>query len=174
MYPETPAGSDEEHEDSGPSKSERKRQATALQDLGERLVELSREQLDALPIGDALRQAILLAQTIRAHGGRRRQLQYIGKLMRGEDADAIRAALERLDPASPRAVRIQHLAESWRERLLAEGDEALAALVAEHPGLEVQPLRQTIRQARQERARGAPPHHYRTLFRTLRDFFDSE
>ncbi|MGC9457410.1 MAG: ribosome biogenesis factor YjgA [Halothiobacillaceae bacterium] len=174
MQPEEPLEQGADFEDFGPSKSERKRQATALQDLGERLVDLPPEQLDELPIGEPLHQAVTLARSIRARGGRRRQLQYIGKLMRGEDAEAIQAALERLDPASPRAVRIQHQAESWREALLESGDDALARLVAEHPQVAVQPLRQAIRQARQERERGAPPKHYRTLFRLLRDLFEAE
>jgi len=74
-----------------------------------------------VPISDQLAEAVRLAQRIKAHGGRRRQLQYIGKLMRDEDAASIHKALERLDSASKHAMRVHHLCEQWRERLIEQG-----------------------------------------------------
>jgi len=162
----------DEEEVFGPSKSELKRQATALQKLGEDLVALDPELLDTLPIGEALTEAVRLARRIKAHGGRRRQMQYIGKLMRDEDADAIRAALERVDPTSPRTVRVQHQCETWRGRLIEEGDDAVTAFVHDYPHADVQALRQRLRMLKREREKNAPPRHFRELFRELRDIIE--
>jgi len=107
-----------------PSKSERKRQSDELQALGERLIELPQAELDALPLPEALRDAVMLARRITAHGGLYRQKQYIGKLMRKIDAEPIRAALEakRLRERAE-ALRFRRI-EQWRDRLLRDGPSA--------------------------------------------------
>jgi len=159
--------------DLGPSKSQLKREASALQDLGERLIALNGSQLTEVPMSDQLAEAVRLAQRIKAHGARRRQLQYIGKLMRDEDAGSIRKALEHLDPASPRAMRVQHLCEQWRERLIEQGNEGVTAFVAEYPQTDVQALRQKLRLVNKEREKGAPPKYYRELYRDIRSVIES-
>src|SRR5690606_17993154 len=114
-----------------PSKSERKRQSDDLQSLGEALIDLPQNELDALPLPEQLRDAVMLARRITAHGGLYRQKQYIGKLMRKIDAEPIRAALaarherERLE-----SMRF-HRIEQWRARLIQEGAAGLEAFFAE-------------------------------------------
>ena len=117
----------------------------------------------------ALRDAIEAARAISARGGRKRQLQYIGKLMREADPEPIRAALARIDGHGQAASALLHRAERWRTRLLDEGAPALAALVVECPGADVDTLRTQLQAAVNERAAGQPPRHQRALFRTLRD-----
>jgi ribosome-associated protein len=104
------------------SKSALKRQSTAIQALGERLVELPRDRLAQLPLDDSLREAIEDAASITNHEGRRRQLQYVGKLMRFANVDVIAAELD-LSSAKNRAeVGLDHAAERWRSRILDEDD----------------------------------------------------
>jgi len=113
-----------------PSKSARKRDHLALQDLGEALIGLHPSELEALPLDEPLREAVLEARVMRARGALRRQRQLIGKLMRNADADAIRASLARLTEGDRQATRLLHRAESWRERICAEGAPAIAAFAA--------------------------------------------
>ncbi|MFM7066193.1 MAG: ribosome biogenesis factor YjgA, partial [Gammaproteobacteria bacterium] len=117
-----------DREEWGPSKSQRKRDADRLQDLGESLIALKPAELDALGLPEPLRDAVALAQRITAHGGLYRQKQYIGKLMRKlepEDVEAIRTAITEQHQGSARETKALHLAEYWRERLIA-GDEAVS------------------------------------------------
>lgn len=137
---------DDEELEWGPSKSALKREAHAAQALGEALVDLSSQKLAQLPLSDELVRAIKEAQRIKAHGGRRRQLQYIGKLMRVADVESIQQAYDRLMAPQRAEVKLHHALENWRERLLAEGDAAINALLAEAPGADRQRLRQLLRQ----------------------------
>ena len=116
--------------DSKPSKSERKRQQQALQQLGERLVELSDDELQSIALEDTLRKAIRDARNIKSHGALRRQKLLIAKLMRGVDPEPIRAAIARLSADDLRAKRLFARAERWRDRLVRD-DAALDALEAE-------------------------------------------
>lgn len=141
----------------------------ALQALGERLAELQPVQLARIaPLSDALRVALDEARTITRFEARRRQLQYIGRLMRGIDPQPIREALASLQGTSNAAIAHQHEIERQRERLL-EDPAALAAFAAAHPGANVQRLRALVRNALGERQRNAPPRSYRELFRALRE-----
>lgn len=149
------------------SKSQRKRAMLALQALGERLVGLPPQQLARMPLPDDLRDAVDAARAITARGGRKRQLQYIGKLMRTVDPAPIRAALEQLDGVDRAEKALLHEAEAWRERLLEGGDAALAALYDAYPSVDRQHLRRLVRDAVAERAAGGPPQHQRTLYRAL-------
>jgi ribosome-associated protein len=149
-----------------PSKSQRKRDMHALQTLGTALTRLSREQLDRLDLPEELRAAIDFSHRVTSHEGRRRHLQYLGKLMRSVDAEAIRDGLARVTGESRAAVAQMHAAERWRERLLAD-DAALTEYVAAHPASDVQWLRATIRAARREIAAQQPPKHARELYRRL-------
>lgn len=155
-------------EDFGPSRSQRKREAHALKDLGQQLVDLAPERLAELPLSDRLREAVAECRRIKAHGGRRRQLQRIAKLLRAEDAAPIEQALEDLDQNSAAARSLHKRAERWRQRLLEEGDAAVAEFLSAHPAADPQQLRQLIRNARREQAQDKPPKAYRELFRLVR------
>lgn len=155
-----------------PSKTRRKREMHALQELGERLAELQPAQLARIaPLSDALRAALDAARTLTRFEARRRQLQYIGRLMREIDPAPVREALARVQGRSNAAIALQHETERQRERLL-EDPAALAAFAADHPGADVQRLRALVRRALAERQRNAPPRSYRELFRALREIID--
>lgn len=158
-----------EEEDRGPSKSQLKRESSALQDLGEELLALSPQQLERLDLPPELLDAVRLGQSISAHGGLRRQRKFIGKLLRHLDAESIRAGLERLREGHADTVRLLHRVEAWRDRILEEGDPAVNAFLAEHPEADRQKLRQLARDGRREREAGQAPRAARLLFRYLRD-----
>jgi len=149
-----------------PSKSQRKRESTALQDLGAELVKLSPERVRKMDLPEGVRAAVLEAQRISSRGALRRQMQYVGKLMRDVDAGPIAEQLAALRGESDRAKAGFHALEHWRERLLAD-DQAVTDWLARHPDSDVQQLRQLIRNARREAAEGKPPRSSRALFRML-------
>lgn len=155
-----------------PSRSEQRRAALEVLELGEQLVALSAAQLAKLPIPDDLLPHIREAQRITSHVAHKRQLAFLAKQMRREDdatLEAIRDALDAGGEASRRETAVLHRVEAWRDRLLADGDAALTALLDEHPGADRQRLRQLARNAIEERNRNKPPHAFRELFRELRD-----
>lgn len=154
--------------DERPSKSRRKKDAHALQDMGTALVALSRERLERIPMPDKLRQAVLEAQRITKHEARRRQMQYIGKLMRDADPAPIQEALDVINGVSATEVARQHRLERLRTRLM-EDEAVLGEVVATHPGADLQQLRQLRRNALREREQDKPPRAFRELFRVLRD-----
>ena len=151
-----------------PSKSQRKRDMTALQDLGESLLRLTSAELARIDLPEELRQAITGSARITSHEARRRHLQYIGKLMRQVDPQPLRAAIDDATGESKQAVALMHRCERLRDALLAD-DGALEAVLAELPGADVQQLRSTIRAARREHAEGRPPRHARQLYRWLHE-----
>lgn len=151
-----------------PSKSQLKRDMDALQALGARLVDLSKERLAKIALPDDLREAVREAQRITKHEARRRQLQYIGRLMRNADATPIQAAIDEIDGISAAANARQHALERLRERLL-EDESVLNELATRVATTEFQRLRQLRRNALRERAEHKPPRAYRELFRILRD-----
>jgi ribosome-associated protein len=157
--------------DAVPSKTQRKKAMLRLQDLGTELAALSAERLKKLDLPEALLAALLDWQRISAHGARRRQMQYIGKLMRDIDAEPIAAQLAALKGESDAAKAAFHRLEQWRERLLAN-DEAVTQWMLEHPECDAQYLRQLIRNARKEAELGKPPKSSRELFRWLRETHD--
>ena len=157
-----------------PSKSELKREAEAARDLGERLLAVAETDLADFPLSDNLRAALRETRRITAHGARRRQLQYVGKLMRQQDLPAIEAALTRIDPDDPHNVRLQHESERWRTRLL-DDPAALTAFMDAYPLADAQVLRQLLRQVQKEQAEQKPPRNFRSLFRVIRSAItDSE
>ncbi len=150
-----------------PSKSAKKRAMTALQDLGTRLVQLTPAQLEQIPIEDArLSEAVLQARKISQRGGRRRQLQYIGKLMRTIDPTPIQAALEKLDGVHQEESARLHQLEQLRDTLIRDGDAALGAVLAVFPDADRQQLRQLVRCLDPEGPRAK--EQARKLFRYLR------
>ncbi len=154
-----------------PSRSQQRRDALAVFDLAERLVAMGERELSAVPMPDDLRDLVRDSRRITAQIARKRQLQFLAKIMRREDdevIDAIRRALVRDRDETRRDTARLHRLEATRERLLSEGDEALAEFIAEHPGADRQKLRQLIRNARLERDKQKPPHAFRDLFRELK------
>lgn len=153
--------------DASPSKTRRKHAMHALQDLGEALVALDPRRLAQLDLPERLVDAVLQARGIRAHEGRRRQIQYIGKLMRNVDPAPVQAALETW-AKGPKEENARFAAvERWRDRLLAE-PAALDSFVGAYPQADRRHLESLINDANLEKLRGGPPHRYRELFRQLK------
>jgi ribosome-associated protein len=151
-----------------PSKTKRKQEMLELQALGTALVKLPEAQFSAIELPERLATAVREARRITAHEGRRRQLQYVGRLMRDVDPEPIRAALGRLEGNTAQARARQQLLERWRTRLI-EDDAALTEYAAAHAGADLQELRTLIRNARREIAEAKPPRAQRELFRVLRE-----
>ncbi|HEY8249349.1 MAG TPA: ribosome biogenesis factor YjgA [Burkholderiales bacterium] len=150
------------------SKTRKKREMHELQALGVALAELSESLLKEMRLGEDLLEAVLEAKRIRSHEAKRRQMQYIGRLMREVDPAPIRSRLAELEGSSAQATARHRRLETWRERLLGD-DEALTAFAAEHPGADLQALRALIRNARKEQKESKPPRAYRELFRVLKE-----
>jgi ribosome-associated protein len=165
-FPQTPQ---EDEAASPPSKSRRKREMQALQDLGEQLAALPSGQLDGLALPEAL--AAALAEARRFAGKRealRRQMQYVGKLMRGVDPAPIRARLDALRGLAADEVARQHRLERLRDELIAD-EKTAESIARDWPGADIQRLRLLRRKALKERERQAPPKAYREIFKTLRE-----
>jgi ribosome-associated protein len=159
-----------EQEYDRPSKSQLKREMTALQKLGEDLVAESRDRVKRVPMPEDVRDAILECQQIKDHEGRRRQLQFVGKKMRTLDPEEIAAIQRTLDGwrgLSKAETAAMHALERQREKLLAD-DNALTELVAEHPEADAQHMRTLIRNARKEQSESKPPKAYREIFQILK------
>ena len=151
-----------------PSKTKIKKQMHDLQDLGAELVGLGKDQLAQLDLPETLREAIREMHRINKFGAQRRQMQYIGKLMREVETAPIIAKLEAWKGTSQTHVAYMHQLERWRDRLL-ESDSALTELLAAHPQTDVQRLRALIRNAQKEREAQKPPKNYREIFQVLRE-----
>ena len=155
-----------------PSRSQQRREALDVLALAGQLADLEPGRLAKLPVPEHLAPHIAEARRITSHIARKRQLAYLAKQMRREDdevLDAIRDALDVGGEAAKQEAALLHRAERWRERLLDEGDGALADLLAEHPLADRQKLRQLVRNALDERARNKPPRAFRELFREVRE-----
>jgi ribosome-associated protein len=154
------------------SKTKRKQEMLALQALGAALVELSESQLQGLTMETRLRDAVLEAKRITSHEARRRQIQYIGRLMRELDPEPVRAQLAAIEGHSAEDTARHRRLETWRERLLAD-DEALTEFAGAHPGADLQKLRTLIRSVRKDREADRTPRSYRELFRCIKECSDS-
>jgi len=150
------------------SKTRRKKEMHALQDLGETLVALSPGQLAGLALPERLADAIDEARRINGFEARRRQMQYIGRLMRDVDTAPILERVDAIRNAHGRENARHHQVEDWRDRLLAD-DAAIAELARAYPGCDLQQIRTLARNARKEQAQGRAPHAARALFRALRE-----
>ena len=166
---DSPTDSDPQDGAPRPSKTQRKQEMHALQALGEKIIALSESRRAKLPLSDDLLFAIEETSRIRSHEGRRRHMQYVGKLMRREDLSAIQAVFGEFEQESQRRDHAFHRLERWRDRLIEEGDPAVEAFVAVYPDIDRQALRQLIRNAQRERQRDKPPTNARRLFKLLRD-----
>ena len=159
-----------EQEYDRPSKSQLKRDMTALQKLGAELIAEPRERVKRVPMPEDVRDAILECQQITDHEGRRRQLQYVGKKMRtleDEEVALIRKTIDSWKQPSRAETAAMHAIERRRDKLLAD-DNALTDLRAQYPDLDVQQMRTMIRNARREQAEDKPPKAYREIFQALK------
>jgi ribosome-associated protein len=156
-----------------PSKSQRKRDAHGLQNLGAQLVELKPAQLEKLALPDDLLNAVQAARAIPQRGARKRQLQYIGKLMRQIDPEPIRTALETLETGGLTAQREQRDLQQLYDNLLNDEQTALSELLEHYPDLDRQHLRQLIRNVQRERQQNKPLKSRKLLLNYLRELRDS-
>ena len=150
------------------SRTQAKREVKALKKLGERLLEFSPEQLAGIDIPEDLREALLFAKTIKSREARRRQLQYIGGLVRRIDPTTIREFVENRDRQSQEELEAFHQLEQWRDELIEGNDELIEELCGRFPHVERQQLRQLARNARREYEKEKPPKSARQLFRYLK------
>jgi len=151
-----------------PSKSAVKRAMSDLQALGEELVALSVDQLKKIDMPDDLRDAVRAAKRITQHEAHRRQLQYIGKLMRGIEPEPIQAALDEINGVSAAAIARLHALERLRTRFI-EDEKVIGEIATAHPTADLQHLRQLRRNALKEQELGKPPRAFRELFRVLKE-----
>lgn len=156
-------------EDTGrPSKTKQKEVMHELRDLGAELVELSVGQLKRINVPENIFDAVRECQKITAHGARRRQIQYLGKLMRGVDDEPIRAGLALLRGESSAETARLHRLERLRVRLL-EDEAVLTEIAAQWPGVDLQHLRTLRRNALKEKENNKPPKNFRAIFQILQE-----
>ncbi|MBI5437065.1 MAG: DUF615 domain-containing protein [Nitrosomonadales bacterium] len=166
----------EDHEDEldlPPSKTKIKQQMHDLQDIGEQLVELGNDRLKQLDLPERLYDAIRELKRINKFGAQRRQMQFIGRLMREVDTAPIIAKLEVWGGSSRQHIAYLHQMERWRDRLL-ENDAALTELLAAHPEVDAQRLRALIRNVHKEKELDKPPRSYREIFQVLREMLPEQ
>jgi len=156
------------------SKSQRRREALELRDLASQLIKLSPARLGKVPLDDDVREAIMEARQIRSNVARKRQMQFAAKLLRRIDPEPVFQAIESFETDARQLTGRQHRAEKWRDFLLESGDAAVGVLIEQRGDVDIQALRQLIRNSQKEAARNKPPASARALFRTLRDMDEAE
>ncbi|CNG98148.1 putative alpha helix protein [Yersinia thracica] len=155
------------------SKSEIKRDAEALKDLGTELVELGKNALEKIALDEDLLAAVELAQKIKKEG-RRRQIQLIGKMLRARDVEPIQTALDKLKTRHNQQVSLFHKLELLRDRLVEEGDDAIPTVLELYPEADRQQLRSLVRNAQKEKATNKPPKSFRQIFQYLRELAEKK
>lgn len=155
------------------SKTAVKKEMLALQQMGEDIANLSDSELKKIPLDEKLEEAILLARRLPHREGRRRQLQFVGKLMRSADSEAIKVALDKLRDNSRAHTKILHDCENWRDRLIADGDKALGDFTARYPDTDRHYLRQIIRAAQKEQSQQKAPASARKIFQYVKELVDN-
>lgn len=163
---------DDSHDEEIISKSQKKREANDAQKLGENLLKLDPNALKTIELPESLIKALEDARRIKKQGALKRQLQYIGKIMRHIDIDPIREEYEKIVNHYGKDIKELHRLENWRDRLLAEGDKALEDLLNEVPDADRQHLRQLIRQSKKETKLNKPPKSAREIFKYLKTLFE--
>lgn len=159
-----------------PSRSQLRREALDIFKLAEALASIGEAELARIPLSDEVRDETQRTRAISAHIARKRQTQFLAKQLRKLDDDAIEAIRNALGSDREKAHReaaAMHRIETWRERLLGEGDDALAEFISMHASADRQHLRQLVRNALAERKANKPPHAYRELFRALRELMET-
>lgn len=166
---------DHDEDDAPKSKSQVKRDMHALQDLGEELVKLTKDQFKKFDMPENLRDAIAEARRLTSRGALKRQLQFVGRVMRSiEDPAPLYEQLDAIRGQSRQAAAKLHRIERWRDRLLDEGDPVLEELLVQHPEVDRQYLRQLLRNAHKETLANKPPRSKRLLFRYLRELMEAD
>ncbi len=164
---------EEEEEIIWVSKTEMKNDMEDLQKLGEELVGLKPSVLAKFPLSDDLREAINDAQRFK-NEAKRRQLQFIGKLMRNEDPEPIQLALDKIRNKHSQATAALHKLETLRDRMIEEGDAVIEEVMGKYPDADRQRFRQLARQAKKEKASNKPPKAFREIFQILKDLYLNE
>ncbi|MFC0308153.1 ribosome biogenesis factor YjgA [Gallibacterium trehalosifermentans] len=159
---------EEEEEIIWVSKSEIKRDAEQLKQLGQKIVELSDNALAQIPLDEQLADAIQLARRL-SRESYRRQMQFIGKLLRQRDIEPIQSALDKIENKHNQQQLLLHKIEAYREALLANGDQTITELLQDYPTLERQKLRALIRNAQKEKEKNSPPKAYREIYQYLKE-----
>ena len=150
------------------SKSQQKRESQAIKDLGKRLAGLPTEQLARIPLDEPVREAIQLAHRIQnKRSALKRHYQFLGKLLRKRDTDAILAALADIDRDSQQSIQRHHRAERWRDRIVEQGADAIEALLVEVEKADRQKLRQLLRNFQHAKTDERRNQHTRLLYREI-------
>jgi len=161
-------------EEEGKSKSQVKREMHELQKLGEELVSLSAASRAKVPLDDELKDALQLADKLsNKREALRRHIQFIGRLMRTRELEPIEQALAILRNTNQAATRQFHKVEQWRDKLLADND-TVTDFIAAYPDVDVQQLRQLIRNAKKEQEKQQPPKAFRELFQLIKPLIIQE
>ena len=156
------------------SRSQKKREAHEIRNLARRLIELNPARLAQVPLDEQLRSEIERARGIRSNVARKRQLQYVAKLMRRDDITVIDETLESFDGEARQMTARHHRSEAWRDCLLEKGDPAVGALLEKRRDADAQALRQLLRNAKREAEKNKPPASARALFKMLRELDEAE
>lgn len=149
------------------SRTQKKKEALALQKLGEKLVELSAEQLEEIDMPEEIYNAVKEVKAMRSHGARRRQMQYIGTLMRKIDPSQIEDAIQEIEQGNYRKALEFQETEMWRDELIAGNKELMEEILNKYPDTDRQQMAQLVRNAVKEKKADKPPAAYRALFRYL-------
>ena len=150
------------------SKTQKKREAHSLQKLGEKLVQLSKAQIKEIDIPEEVLDALNLARTIKSHEGLRRQVQFIGSLMRKIDSDSIQQAVDQIEQGNYKKALEFKETEQWRDQLISGNNDLMNEILNQYDA-DRQQLSQLVRNARKEDGSNKPPKSSRILFRYLRE-----
>lgn len=156
------------------SKSQLKREMTALQKLGEQLIDMNEKQLATLPLEEKLLDAVQEAQKMPHREARRRHLQFIGRVMRETNHEEIQAAVDKLQNHSDQYIHRQHQIERYRDLLIEGNKQIFQTLVTSCPGIDVQRLRQLVRNAQKEKEENQTPVNARKLFGFIREQLEEQ
>jgi ribosome-associated protein len=156
------------------SKSQRRRDALEVRSLASRLISLNPSRLAVVPLDEQLRDEIDRARSIRSNVARKRQLQYVAKLLRRHELEPILDTLDSFENEARQLTARQHRVEAWRDRLIESGDAAVGALLERRRDADAQAIRQLVRNARREAQKNKPPAAARSLFRLLRELDEAE
>jgi ribosome-associated protein len=151
------------------SKTERKKEAQALQELGEKLVKLSDDQVREIDLPAEICDAVTFARTIKSHGASKRQMQYIGTLMRKIDPAPVQEAIRNIETGNYKKAMAFKKIEAWRDGLIAGNKMLMGKILEECPDADRQQLSQLVRNAKKESEHNKPPGASRALFRYLRE-----
>jgi ribosome-associated protein len=157
-----------------PNKTQLKKDIAALFALGEKMSKLTETHLNTLGLPENIHKAVVEVSGMPHKGARKRLLKYIAGQLHKIDAEPILEKMARLENKSAHATREHHIIERWRDRLMAEGDEALSELLDEYPDADRQQLRQLLRQAQKEIETSKPPKTSRLIYRYLKGLFESD